>query len=608
MKQRISFFAAYASFLYLFFIISRFVFLVFHFKHTLAFPFTDWIMTYWYGAKLDFSFVSYLLLIPVFFMIFMSFAGTKIMKTVFNIYTYFILFALSFLVIVDLELYRYWGFRLDSTPLDYLNSPREMFASISLWIVVRQLFLGAIIFVGFRLLYVKMSSLFLSGKSKGGWKSALLFIAIIPLLIIVMRGGRVTGLPVSVADVYFHKNTFMNHAAINLPWNIANSFYESSFKGEKIKFYEQERVDSICSDLFEEKGDVVNFLNNKRPNLIFVLLESFENRAVGDLDGNGDASPNFGHLVKEGVLFDNFYATGDRSNEAVVGMLSGFPSLQRSSIIYFPKKTKKLPFLSHILSDNGYTSSFLYGGSMGFANFNIYFHDAKFDELIYDKDFDKSTFSVWGAPDHIVFDRLFESVNNLKQPFFSMIFTLSSHRPFDVPMETVIEGEDTESLYYNSIYYTDKCFGDFIAKAKKTSWWDNTLVVALADHGIIINNEPSHNSPEHFHIPMLWLGGALAVRDTIVSTIGSQTDIAATVLSKFGINSDEFIFSKNILSTQPQSFAYYAYSGGIGVVADSSAMIFYPASGETLVSRGKTDTTLAVKGKAILQNISKIIW
>ena len=54
-----------------------------------------------------------------------------------------------------------------------------------------------------------------------------------------------------------------------------------------------------------------------------------------------------------------------------------------------------------------------------------------------------------------------------------MFLTLSSHEPFDVPMNRL------EDKYLNSIAYTDSCVGDFVEKLKRLPVWDNTLIVFI---------------------------------------------------------------------------------------------------------------------------------
>src|SRR5690606_40395431 len=106
----------------------------------------------------------------------------------------------------------------------------------------------------------------------------------------------------------------------------------------------------------------------------------------------------------------------------------------------------------------------------------------------------------------------------------------SSDLPFEVPMEAQIKGQDEESLFLNSLYYTDKSLGDFIRELKKMPLYEETLIIIIADHGHRMPLSSKNHDKEKFHIPMLWLGGAIAVQDTVINTLSSQTDLAATLL------------------------------------------------------------------------------
>jgi phosphoglycerol transferase MdoB-like AlkP superfamily enzyme len=123
--------------------------------------------------------------------------------------------------------------------------------------------------------------------------------------------------------------------------------------------------------------------------------------------------------------------------------------------------------------------------------------------------------------------------------------------------------------YLNSIYYTDKALGDFISDAKTRDWWDETLLILLADHSCRVGNLTEYEE-KRFRIPMLWLGGALAVRDTVINTYGSQTDLPSTLLGQLNFPREDFIFSNDLLSENPNSFAYYTFHDCIGFIIDSS--------------------------------------
>ena len=65
--------------------------------------------------------------------------------------------------------------------------------------------------------------------------------------------------------------------------------------------------------------------------------------------------------------------------------------------------------------------------------------------------------------------------------------------------------------------------------------------------------------PLRFHIPMLWLGGAIA-EPKVIDTYANQTDLAATLLNQMGLPTDEFSFSKDILNPCVPHYAFYTFN------------------------------------------------
>jgi phosphoglycerol transferase MdoB-like AlkP superfamily enzyme len=186
--------------------------------------------------------------------------------------------------------------------------------------------------------------------------------------------------------------------------------------------------------------------------------------------------------------------------------------------------------------------------------------------------------------------------------FFKTILTLTSHEPFETPVAKVIEGDDDDSKFLNSLHYTDASIGNFIKEAKTRKWWDNTLIIIIADHGSSRPGNSEIDDKTKYHIPMIWLGGALNVHDTVVSRMASQTDLAATLLSQLQIKPDDFKFSKNILSTSYIPYSFFTFSGGFGFQKPDSLLIYSTVT-NTYSESSNTDRRNQMQGKAYLQSI-----
>jgi phosphoglycerol transferase MdoB-like AlkP superfamily enzyme len=171
--------------------------------------------------------------------------------------------------------------------------------------------------------------------------------------------------------------------------------------------------------------------------------------------------------------------------------------------------------------------------------------------------------------------------------------TLSSHEPFDVPYHK------SEDLYLNSIQYTDSCLGDFIEKFKKTSYWDHSIILLVADHAMHYPHSMDIRSPERHQIPFLIVGGAVKAPRKI-DTYASQIDIAATLLYQLHIPHQEFTFSKNILNPDSPHFAFYTFPDGFGFLTLDNHYV-YDCTSHSVVTNEGNPFENKKKGEAYLQ-------
>ena len=173
-------------------------------------------------------------------------------------------------------------------------------------------------------------------------------------------------------------------------------------------------------------------------------------------------------------------------------------------------------------------------------------------------------------------------------------------------MTTAIPGTDETSRFLNSHAYTDRSIGDFIRYARHQPWWDSTLIVILADHGHRLpelDTLQAKRKWETFAIPMLWVGGALAVRDTVVHELGTQVDLPATLLGQLGLDPSAFHWSRNLLAPGEARWAWFSFKDGFGFVTDSGALVWDNTGRRLIAESGRTGTSEVVRGQAFLQRL-----
>ncbi len=154
----------------------------------------------------------------------------------------------------------------------------------------------------------------------------------------------------------------------------------------------------------------------------------------------------------------------------------------------------------------------------------------------------------------------------------------------------------------NAIHYSDRCIGDFIRKCKESGIWDSTLFILMADHGTRVIKHIDPNLPAAYHIPLLLAGGALNIQDTVIHTIGSQTDMIATVLAQLGMDHSGYKYSRNLLAVSAQPFAFYSYPNAAAIVSDKGVSIFNLQNKQFVAGDSIQENTTLLK--AYLQSIT----
>jgi phosphoglycerol transferase MdoB-like AlkP superfamily enzyme len=602
MRRRITALLAYALFWLAFFYFARLFFLIIQHKEASAFSLGILAGTFTHGIKLDLSATAYILVIPMLIMLPAIWIKGDWFRRFVKFYTWIILLISSALIVGDAELYSYWGFRMDYTPFLYLKTPQEAAASVSTLKIVIVCFTVISITVIFGLLYNKLIDRRFSGSDVVRYKLPVtaFFMILLGSLIIPIRGGF--GLaPINAGTVYFNVNMFVNHSAINVVWNVGSSYFNRKPSSNPYSYGDLNRSIALRDSLTIQKGITEKVLNTTRPNILFIILESFGSAMVGPLGGDSTTTPCFNKLADEGLLFTNFYASGNRTDKALPAILSGYPAQPAVSVIKEPKKTQSMTSLVKTMNSLDYHSSFWYGGDINFANFNSFIIGSGFRQIITMGNFDPSNYnSKWGVHDHVLFKALQDSMGQIKEPFFRVVLTLSSHEPFEVPIDPVFNGKDDLTKFKNSVYYTDKTVGSFITWAKTTNWWKNTLVILVADHCRRNSLNDLVYSQEIFRIPMLWLGGALEKGGERIKKLGTQVDIPVTLLNQLDIP-NEFPFSKDLLSDKSNSFAFYVFNEGFAFITDSSTVIYDHKLGGPVLKKGSDPEYNETLGKAFLQ-------
>lgn len=603
MKKRIAYISLYFFTVLLIFILQKPLFMLYNGSIEKGFGFADYMQVMIHGASLDAATAGYLTAFP-FLLVLISIWFRKFpLKKI--LYGYYILAAalISIIFVVDMALYTFWGFKLDASVFLYIDSPKEALASVSVgFILLRVLAILLLIALNsWVLLKITPSVLTATRKRIAGTAGMLLLGGV---LFIIIRGG-VTESTSNIGQVYFSNEPFLNHSAVNPDFSLLSSMGKSQDFASEFNFFDEEKRAALFDGLYPTPttdGDsIIQVLNTKRPNILIILMEGFGGAFVEPLGGLPDVTPHFNRLSKEGVFFTNCYANSFRTDRGTVCTFSGYLGLPTASVMKIPAKSRTLPAIAEGLSKAGYKTDFLYGGDINFTNMKSYLLSTGYQRLTANTDFSlaEQTSNAWGVNDDITFEYLYNQLRNRKEegPWHTAFLTLSSHEPFEVPYHRL------EDKIPNAFAYTDECLGKFVDRLKQTPAWKDLLVICLPDHGFYYPREGSNAMPRFYHIPLLWLGGAVK-QPMQVDKIMNQTDLAATLLGQLGLEHTAFTFSRNVLgSDYKYPFAFYSFNNGFSFRDSTGVTVFDNNSGSILFDEPEADESRLDKGKAILQTV-----
>ena len=563
---------------------------------------------------MDLSVIAYCSLIPVAVLFIESLRPNSVTERFLPWYYRFVIILLTLSIAGNLVIYNYWGTVLNYRALSYLGDPGEVLLSLT-WQQILSLFAGIVVCIGLEF-FIFFNWIYRRAEAKipghkminGGY-----FILIIFILVTLMRGGWQM-LPMNESLVTFSRDQFMNQAAINPAWHLGYDVYTAGLV-EKNPFVKLpgDKANEIVKELLTRKDSLApRIFSGKDLNIVILILESFNSDLVEATGGEKNLTPEFNHLVNDGLLFSNLYSSGGRTDQGIVSVLNGWPATPYHSIMRSQEKSRRLPSLTHTCSEHHYKTSFYYGGESNFSNLDIYCLNEGFNRIVELQDFPANVpKGKWGVPDENVFEKMEHDLDNEPEPFFSVAMTLSNHEPFDVPGPRRFQGNDEAGNFKNAAAYADDCLGKFFSYAEKQSWYPRTIFILVADHGHILPMHRSDVRPESHRIPMLWFGNPLLpeFRGQKINILGGHHDLAATLLPQLNWNDSAFHWSKNLLAPDAKNFAYYQLEHMLGWLEDND-WVLYSYHRDEILNNSKAISTpvrdsLLIHGSAFIQELYK---
>lgn len=375
--------------------------------------------------------------------------------------------------------------------------------------------------------------------------------------VIGMRGGFTgTTRPITLNNAGRYTERPKEMAIVlNTPFSIFRTLGKKTFK--RITFFDEQELESIYSPIHQPQP--TEPFNNK--NVVIFILESFGKEYFGAYNQSLDNgqykgyTPFFDSLINHSLSFKYAYANGWKSIDGIPSVISSLPSL-KGSYVLSNYSTNNTSSLAAELKKKDYHTAFFHGapnGSMGFLAYaKVNGFDEYYGKTEYNNDDDYD--GIWGIWDEEFFQFMAETIGTFKQPFFSTVFSVTSHHPYIVPEKYTGKFPKGNLKMHQVIGYTDYALRKFFETASKTEWYNNTLFVFTADHQSKSQFKEYNTSLGNHAVPIIFFDPSGELTG-ISSKIAQQIDIAPTVLSYLNYDLPYFAFGNNLLSDSTNHFA-----------------------------------------------------
>lgn len=578
----------YAIFIAIF-TLGRGIYLVYYFDRLTDSDTTIW-LAFLYGLRMDTMAACLLLLLPAFILHLSPVFLGRFSNLFLKLYFFIVLLIVVYMENATLPFINEYDVRPNVIFINYLKYPQEVFATI--WAVYKpELFVVFVMMAAAAYWFKRSSSTrFSSVLAIPLYKRIIVFIPVLLVLFIGIRssfGHR----PANPSDAVFSNNRLLNEISKNTIHNVGYAVYSEIRHGGSTKGYgemsQQEAFSRVASRLHIpvsqtnspfKRMEKTHFKTGKPKNLIIILEESLGAQFVETLHGEKDITPNLNTLSKEAVFFERLYSNGTRSIRGIAGTVSGFLPTTGKGVVKRNLSQRNFFTVAALLKPYGYRTSFFYGGESRFDGMKSWFSGNEFDEIYDEPTFGDDVFhGTWGVDDVAVLEKAntyYKELFNKNERFVSVVFSTTNHSPFDFPEGTIelVDGVPEKSVK-NAIKYADYAIGNFIKLAKRSGYYDDTVIMIIADHNVRVYGDDII-PVDMFHIPGLILGGA--VKPAEIDRLSSQPDALATAVDLLGLDLEYPILGKSVFDDDKAEISLMQYHDIYGLRYKNKVAVIQP--------------------------------
>jgi phosphoglycerol transferase MdoB-like AlkP superfamily enzyme len=441
------------------------------------------------------------------------------------------------------------------------------------------------------------------------------YVVVFAFVFIGFRGG-VQYRPINIMTASQHGSSKVVSLILNTPFSIIKTLGKEEL--QPIKYFSDEEAQRISPTIHKSSLFFGERLGVRpAPNIVIIIMESFGNEYIGSMNGNKGYTPFLDSLMKNSLVFTDAYANAKRSMEGIPAVVAGIPALMNEPFITSAYNGNQITSIARLLKEKNYSSTFYHGGTNGTMNFDNFSKAAGYDRYLGRKEYnnDNDFDGTWGIYDEPFFQFAAADMNKMKEPFFTTIFSLSSHHPYPIPAKYKGVFRKGTLPIHQSIQYSDFALKKFFETCEQMPWFTNTIFIITADHTAISENAKYQTKVGMYSIPLIMfsLGWNMEGQSNITT---QQIDIMPTVLDIAGYDKPYFSFGNDAFDSTSAHFAVSFINDNYQIISNSysfsmdtvNAISLYHYFVDSLLQTNIVNTDSAVqlplqqKLKAFIQN------
>lgn len=614
-----------ASFLLtlIFYSIERFQFLLWNWSFYQSQSIADISLAFFHALRFDISAIAILAALPflVFWMVQVLIQRPLSLKAQRWLAVLFVLFQLPLMVINlgDAEFINFLGRRYTFDALFFFREiPGKFWALFTTYWFLN--LINFLILLAYAVLNIYWLPQKLHSQKFPGWKKSFAMGFVILLCLTVAIRGGLQRKPINFAHAQVFLNPMMNNLVLNSSFTFLQTIKRQTLPRDH--FFETDEMLKWVHFGISETSLLETARPQLQPNIVLIILESFSLEYMGRPHQGEGYTPFLDELSKKSIFFPNTFANARRSIEGIGAILGGIPALMNEPFISSQYLTNYFLGAGTWLKKKNYHTSFFHGAQNGSMYFDQFMGSAGVENYYGLNEYPnpQDTDGTWGIWDEPFLLWMNKKISAFPEPFFSTVFTLSSHHPYAIPDKYKGKFPRGTDEIHESIGYTDYSLRKFFEAAEKEPWFQNTIFILTADHTFKPHRPGYNNEIGHYRVPLIIYSPGIELPKPDETQVVQHIDILPTILDLVGLPEKEKNYLGSSVFIPGDRFAV-TYSDGRYLFITKSHFLTHTRDGNfQMFSMQDPDQTKALdepaekkkelenRLKAVIQYFSEGMW